>query len=81
MTITTAPGYSHPVLVGQVANALKAYIQALGLGNPLPYTKLEAVAYGIAGVINVTNVSLNGATLDLNPTYKQTIKPGTVAVS
>ncbi len=81
MTITTAPGFSHPVVVGQVATAIAAYIQALGLGNPLPYTKLEAVAYGISGVSNVSNVSLNGATLDLNPSYKQTIKPGTIAVS
>jgi uncharacterized phage protein gp47/JayE len=81
MTITTAAGFSHPVVVGQVATKIAAYIQALGLGNPLPFTILESIAYSVPGVTNVSNVSLNGATLDLNPTYKQTIKPGTVAVS
>lgn len=81
MTVLTAPGFSHPIVVGQVALALTNYIQNLGLGNALPYTRLEAIAYGIPGVTNVINISLNGATLDLAATFKQTIKPGTIAVS
>ncbi|MGL1423582.1 baseplate J/gp47 family protein, partial [Vibrio parahaemolyticus] len=54
MTITTATGYIHADVVALVTAALQTYINTLGLGNSLSYTKLATVAYGASpGVTNV----------------------------
>lgn len=82
MTITTAAGYVHADVVALVVAALQNYINTLGLGVSLSYTKLSNVAYGASpGVTNVTGVTLNGGTADLAATSKQTIKAGTVSVA
>jgi phage-related baseplate assembly protein len=81
MTLTTAPGYTHSVVVAQVSAALAAAINGLGLGVGLPYTYLSAVAYGIPGVTNVASVLLNAGTSDLAASPKSTIKAGTLTIS
>ena len=81
MTISTATGYTHSTVVGQVALALTAYINGVGLGNPVNYMQLAAVAFGVSGVTDVTNVTLNSALVDLVPTSAQTYKAGTISVS
>lgn len=81
MTVTTATGYTHSTVVGLVALAVTAYINGVGLGNQVNYTQLASVAYGVAGVTDVTGVTLNGSTADLVPTSAQTYKSGTVNVS
>jgi hypothetical protein len=79
--ITTAAGYVHATVVGQVALAITAYINAVGLGNQVNYMQLAAVAFGVPGVTDVTNVLLNGFVSDLVPTPTQTYKAGTVSVA
>jgi hypothetical protein len=75
MTITTLAGYDHPTVVAQVGAALVAYINNLGLGNGLPYTRLEQVAYDASpGVSNVSSVLLQGATADLPANAQVTYK-------
>lgn len=81
MTITTATGYTHSTVVGQVALAITAYINGVGLGNLVSYMALGGVAFGVAGVTDVTSVTLNGGTLDLVPSSSQTYKALTIAVS
>lgn len=81
MTVTSAPGYSHPVVVGNVGTALAAAINSLPLGAGLPYTLLPAVAYSVDGVSNVTAVLLNGATADIAATPAQVVKSGTISVA
>lgn len=82
MTITTATGYIHADVVALVTTALQTYINTLGLGNSLSYTKLATVAYGASpGVTNVSALLLNGGTSDLAITAKQTAKAGTISVA
>jgi len=81
MTITTAAGYTHSLVVAQVVAALQAYVNALGVGVTLPYTILASIAYNTPGVINVSGVTLNSGNSDLVPTAKQVIKYGTVIVT
>ncbi len=81
MTITSASGYTHSTVVGNVGTALMSFINALPLGTELPYTQLAAVAYDVAGVVNVTAVLLNSGTSDLTATAKQVIKAGTVSIA
>ena len=80
MTITTGAGYTHATVAASVQAAIQAYINALTIGSPLPYTQLSALAYGVGGVINVSGITLNGGTADLTATQQQTIKAGTVTV-
>jgi uncharacterized phage protein gp47/JayE len=81
MTITSASGYTHSTVVGAVGTALTNFINTLPLGTELPYTQLASVAYGVAGVVNVTAVLLNSGTSDLGATAKQVIKAGTISVA
>jgi uncharacterized phage protein gp47/JayE len=84
MTITTTAGYTHATVVGQVGALIAANINALGLGVGLPFYDLTTWAMSVPGVTNVAGVLLNSlsgdaATIAANP--KNTIKPGTIAIS
>ncbi len=82
MAIVTASGYDHAATVALVAAAIQNYINTLGLGVSLSFTRLAQVAYAASdGVTNVTGVTLNGGTSDLAATSQQTIKAGTVQVT
>jgi hypothetical protein len=86
MTITTAAGYVHATVVGQVGAAVAAYINGVGLQatpalSTVSYGAIFAAAFGVPGVTDVTNLLLNGGSLDIVPVAGQTIKTGTVSVS
>lgn len=81
MEITSAPGLVHNNVAAAVSIAITNFINNLELGNSLPYTQLAAVAYGVAGVINVTDVTLNSGTADLVATNQNTIRAATITVS
>jgi uncharacterized phage protein gp47/JayE len=82
MTVTTAPGYDHATVVGQVRTALTSYINSLGIGVLLPFTRLAQIAYDAsAGVTKVSGISLNGGAADLAASARQTIKAGAITVS
>jgi uncharacterized phage protein gp47/JayE len=81
MVITTSAGYDHATVVAAVSASLVSYISSIGLGNPLRYTMLSKIAYDVAGVANVTSISLNGGTADLIATGLQTIRPNTILVT
>lgn len=81
-SITTAPGYDHPTVVGQAAVAVANYINGLGLDGNLAFTIIEHVAYGASpGITNVTGITVNGGTADIVTNAAQTIKAGTMVVS
>lgn len=82
LALTTAAGYDHATIVGIVGQAIAAYIQNLGLGDGLPYTRLAQVAYDASpGVVDVTAILLNSGTSDIAANPQNTIKPGTIAVA
>ena len=64
MIIATATGFDHPTVVGVVAATVANNINALGLGNSLPWTELAAWAYSVAGVTSVSAVLLNSQSGD-----------------
>jgi hypothetical protein len=86
MTIAVADGYYKPTVVAQVYAAIGLYINGLGLGRTpaagqLSYMKVAAVAFGVSGVVDVTNYTLNSFVVDLVPSPGRTIKPGSIIVS
>ena len=94
MTLTTATGFTHNVVVAQVAALIALNINNLGLGVSLPWSQLASWAYSIPGVTAVNGVLLNGSSGDLASlnTYKLTqdlttqinyitLKAGTMVIS
>jgi len=81
MTITSAAGLTHSVVVGAVGVALQNFINALPLGTGLPYTQVAAIAYGVPGVVNVSAVLINSGTSDITATNQQTLEAGTISVA
>ena len=81
MTLTTAAGYDHTTLVTAVQNAITAFVNALNVGDDLPYSRLAQIAYTTSpGITNVTGVLLNSGTSDLVTTSQQVIKVGTLTI-
>ncbi|MHA3052538.1 baseplate J/gp47 family protein [Acinetobacter sp. ANC 4640] len=82
MTLTVDSSAVRADVVTLVKTAVQAYINSLALGQLLPYTQLAAIAYAASPyVLNVSAVTLNGATSDLSATNKQVIKSGTITVN
>jgi uncharacterized phage protein gp47/JayE len=66
---------------GAVNAALSAYIAALPIGNPLPVSRIAALAYAAAAnITNVAAVTINGAG-DLVPLPTGVVVPGVIAVN
>lgn len=81
MIVEVGDGYRQDDVVARVTSALSLAINGLGPKTRLPYTRLEHIAYDASpGVINVTDVLLNGGTADLVPGVGQRIKVGNVVV-
>ena len=83
MTIVTGANYTHSAVAAIVQTAIANYINALVLGQSLPYTRLAQVAYDASpGVTEVVaGYTVNGATVDVNVTNLQVLLAGTVTVS
>lgn len=81
MSITASTAHDQQAVAATVAVAIRNYINSLGLGNPLLYTKLVQVAYeSTSGVGNVTSVRVNGDVLDIAADSKTVIKAGIVSI-
>lgn len=81
MTVTAASGYTHAQAASNVQAAIEAFIGTIPLGGTLYWSQLYAIAYGAAGVLEVTGLTLNGGTADLVATAKQAIVAGPVTVN
>jgi hypothetical protein len=60
MQIQTAAGYDHGTVVGLVSQAIQNGVNALGLGNGLPYSLVGSWAYSVTGVTSVSDIVVNG---------------------
>jgi uncharacterized phage protein gp47/JayE len=81
LTITTSPTTNKPALVGPVATAITAFVNALPEGATLLYNRIATVAYGVdPSISDVSAVVLNSATADLSPGNYGVVRVGSVAV-
>lgn len=82
LTITVSASAVKAQITPLVATAITAYVNGLGVGATLPYSRIAQVAYDAsASITNVTAVLVNGATADLVPTQSQVVRIGSVVVS
>jgi uncharacterized phage protein gp47/JayE len=81
-TLTPAPGYTWTQLVTPVTNAVSSYLNAMAVGQDLYFSRLPQVIYdSVAGVQNVSQLTLNGASADLVTTPGQVITAGSVVIN
>lgn len=81
MTIVAASGYASANLVGPVATAVTAYVNALPMGAGLSYLPLAALAYNSTpGIADITGLTVNGGTADIAGATGQIIRCSTAPV-
>lgn len=81
MLLAVADGAAAPEVAAMVAVAISDYLATLPVGGALPFTRLAQLAYGAnAAVVNVTAVTLNGGSADLDPGPAGVVRPGAVVV-
>ncbi|WP_271024997.1 baseplate J/gp47 family protein [Rhizobium sp. RCAM05973] len=79
--VGVASDYDVDAVKGAVGQVVTNYINTLGIGVTLSYTRLAQVIYDASpGVASVSSLTLNSGTADLVPTAVQVIKSGTVAI-
>jgi uncharacterized phage protein gp47/JayE len=68
--------------VDAVADALATYINTLGLGVPLRWSKLEQIIYNTSPFItNAQSLLVNGAENDIEAALYHTVKVSSVTVA
>lgn len=81
-TLTVGAGVIKANILASVESAVAAWIDTLTMGSPMPYTKLAQQIYAAnAGINNVSNLLVNGATADLGGAANQVVRAGTVTAS
>jgi uncharacterized phage protein gp47/JayE len=82
-------GYTNPILVQYVTDALETYINLLPFGSTLYYTRIPQIIFNalrdlaptLIDQFNVINISLNGGTSNITSTVKQSFKPHTITIT
>jgi uncharacterized phage protein gp47/JayE len=82
LTLTISGSVTTAQLAAPVSEALTSFIDSLPIGTPLPISRISQLAYSVStAVINVTEVQLNGGTLDIMPPVNGVVKIGLVTVN
>src|SRR5262249_31681644 len=75
LTISVAAGVAKMQIVGTVASAVTAWINALPIGSALPLSRLAQLAYDSSPTVtNVSGITINGTAADLSANQAQIIK-------
>ena len=78
----TVSGSNKNALIGPVATAITAFVNALPIGASLPVSRIATLAYGVdPGIVNVTGIAINGGTGDVVPPWNGAVKATSVTVS
>lgn len=81
LTLSLATGAQSAAAIAAVTNAIASYIEALPVGASLPYSRLVQLAYDAsAAVVNVRDLTLNGAAADIVPPIFGVVRTGTISV-
>lgn len=77
MTVTIAAGYQFTSVQSAIETAIDQVIAALPIGGTLYWSQLYAIAYGVPGVVEVTNMTANSGTSDISAGNNGVIVAGT----
>ena len=79
--VTPLPGYSSLTLIPAISNAIQGYINTLGVGVPLYYSKLSNLISSVEGVDHIEAFTLNGAMNDVGVIQSQVLRSAPPTVS
>ncbi len=77
MTVTIAAGYQFASVQSAIETAIDQYLAALPIDGTLYWSQLYAIAYGVAGVVEVTGMTVNSGTSDISAGNNGVIVAGT----
>ena len=80
-TLTVLPGYQFSSVSSAVQAAITSYINGLGIGGTLYWSELYGIAYGVAGVQEVTGMTANGGTSDIAAGANGVFVAGTFSIN
>jgi uncharacterized phage protein gp47/JayE len=82
LTLAVSGSTTSSILAAPVATTLTSYINSLPIGTSLPISRISQIAYDVSSSIaNVTQVQLNGGTVDIVPPANGVVKVGAVTVN
>ncbi len=81
MSVTIAAGYQLSAIQAAITTAIDDYIATIPIGGTIVWSYLFALAYGVPGVTDVTNLLLNSGTADISAGTNGVIVAGTVTVN
>jgi uncharacterized phage protein gp47/JayE len=80
--ITVATGYASTAVVGAAVAALTALVNGLKIGQVLYYNAVVQTVMNVAGVVDVTGLTVNAGTSDVTPAFGVgLLRPGTMTVT
>lgn len=79
--VATDGSVPHGTAVAAVRNAISSYVSGLPIGAPLAFARITQIAFAAsAAVTNVTGITVNGGTGDINPTATGVVRPSSISV-
>ncbi|MEJ0016743.1 MAG: baseplate J/gp47 family protein [Acetobacteraceae bacterium] len=82
LTVSVVAGTGTAPIQALVADAIRSYVDGLGIGANLPLTRLAQVAYAASpAVTNVSQLFTNGSASDIIAAPTDVVKAGIVAVN
>ena len=82
MLLVLQPGTTRASVVGKVATAVTAYVNALPIGVPLNFFAVASVATGVdSSIIGLESVTLNGAASDIGGGVGQVVKVASCTIT
>lgn len=82
LTIEIDPAFNQAQIIEAITFSVTNYVGLLNVGQPIIFTKLYQLIYqASSGVIEASNLLINGVAADLVPTLKQRAYMGTFVIS
>ncbi len=82
LVVEASAGFVKSNLIQPVSEAISSYINTLPIGSTLPITRVAQLAYdAAAGISNVSQVAVNGASADIVPAPTGVVKTGSMAIN
>ena len=82
LALTIVQGSNRATAIAAVNAAIATFVNNLPVGGSLPYTRLAQLAYGASPAVNnVTGLTLQGGTADLDAAPATVIKVGSLAIA
>ncbi|MBX5454333.1 MAG: baseplate J/gp47 family protein [Acidobacteriia bacterium] len=82
LSLTLIANTNSAQVSAQVSNSISSYIGGLGIGQALPIARIAQLALDASPfILNVSNISINGQSVDLNPGATGIVVAGNITIN